>query len=85
MAYVSNEERRRRIIALVKEKTGMDCPKLEVEDIENAMGSVKVFYWCEGETAGNHTLEHIRLDDEEAERIGINRTRTHRGRPETNQ
>lgn len=74
MAYLSKEERRQRIIALVKEKTGVDCPELEVQDIWNAFDSVRVFYWCEAQDVENNKLlKHIRLDDKEAESIGVNR------------
>ena len=84
MVYLSEEEQRRRIIALVRMQTGVDCPTLEVEDIENALGSVSVFYWCRKEDVGEREhLKHLILTDEEAESIGINRTRTPRGRPET--
>ena len=34
MAYLREEEQRQRIIALVRMQTGVDCPTLEVEDIE---------------------------------------------------
>jgi hypothetical protein len=84
MAYLREEEQRQRIIALVRKKTGIDCPTLEVEDIQNPLGSVRVFYWCREEDVGEREhLKHITLTDEEAESISINRTRTPRGRPET--
>jgi hypothetical protein len=74
---LSDEERRQRFIALVRKKTGIDCPTLEVHDIwSDAMGpKVAVFYWCRKEDVGEHEhLKHIDLNDEEAEFIGINRT-----------
>jgi hypothetical protein len=84
MFYSSEEEQRQRIIALVRKITGVDCPTLEVEDIQNALGSVTLFYWCRKEDVGEREhLKNLSLTDEEAESIGINRTRTPRGRPET--
>ena len=84
MVHLSEEEQRQRIIALVWKITGVHCPTLEVEDIENALGSVKLFYWCRQEDVGEREhLKHLNLTDEEAKSIGINRTRTPRGRPET--
>jgi len=85
MFYSSEEEQRQRIIALVRKITGVDCPTLEVEDIQNALGSVTLFYWCrkEEDVGEREHLKKLSLTDEEAESIGINRTRTPRGRPET--
>jgi hypothetical protein len=75
MAYLSKEERRQRIRELVQEKTGVDCPTLVVEQIEESMGPVvRVFYWCNEEDRDkNEHLQHIRLDNEEAESIGVSR------------
>jgi len=83
MAYLREEEQRQRIIALVRKKTGIDCPTLEVHDIWNVMGpKVTVFYWCRKEDVAEHEhLKHIDLNDEEAESIGINRNSW--GGPET--
>ena len=75
MFYLSEEEQRQRIIALVRKKTGIDCPTLELHDIwSDAMGpKVTVFYWCRREDIGeNEHLKHLDLNDEEAESIGIN-------------
>jgi hypothetical protein len=69
--YVT-EEQRQRIIALVRIQTGVDCPTLEVEDIKNALGSVRVFYWCRTEDVGQREhLKYLSLTDEEAESIGV--------------
>ena len=72
--YVT-EEQRQRIIALVRMHTGVDCPTLEVEDIENALGAVRLFYWCRKEDVGEREhLKHLVLTDEEAKSIGVQRT-----------
>ena len=72
--YVT-EEQRQRIIALVRLHTGVDCPTLDVEDIVNALGSVRVFYWCRQEDVGQREhLKYLTLTDEEAESIGVRRT-----------
>jgi hypothetical protein len=72
--YVT-EEQRQRIIALVRLHTGVDCPTLDVEDIKNALGSVRVFYWCRKEDVGQREhLKYLTLTDEEAESIGVRRT-----------
>ena len=71
--YVT-EEQRQRIIALVRLQTGVDCPTLDVEDIVNALGSVRVFYWCRTEDVGEREhLKYLTLTDEEAESIGVRR------------
>jgi len=72
--YVT-EEQRQRIIALVRIHSGVDCPTLDVEDIKNALGSVRVFYWCRTEDVGEREhLKYLTLTDEEAESIGVRRT-----------
>jgi hypothetical protein len=69
--YVT-EEQRQRIIALVRLQTGVDCPTLHVEDIVNALGSVRVFYWCRTEDVGQREhLKYLSLTDEEAESICV--------------
>jgi hypothetical protein len=71
--YVT-EEQRQRIIALVRLHTGVDCPTLDVEDIVDALGSVRVFYWCRTEDVGEREhLKYLTLTDEEAESIGVRR------------
>jgi len=72
--YVT-EEQRQRIIALVRLQTGVDCPTLDVEDIKNALGSVRVFYWCRTEDVGEREhLKYLTLTEEEAESIGVRTT-----------
>jgi hypothetical protein len=74
VVYVT-EEQRQRIIALVRMHTGVDCPTLDVEDIKNALGSVRVFYWCRTEDIGEREhLKYLSLTDEEAASIGVRRT-----------
>ena len=82
--YVT-EEQRQRTIALVRLQTGVDCPTLDVEDIVNALGSVRVFYWCRKEDVGEREhLKYLTLTYEEAESIGVRRT-VRRPDRETNQ
>jgi hypothetical protein len=81
--YVT-EEQRQRIIALVRMHTGVDCPTLEVEDVRNALGSVRVFYWCRTEDVGEREhLKYLTLTEEEAESIGVRRA-VHRPDRDTN-
>ena len=60
----------------MRKKTGVDWPELKVGDIEKAMSSVTLFYWCKKEDVGK--LGHqkqLELTDEEAESIiGANRS-----------
>jgi hypothetical protein len=70
---LSEEEKRQRIRELVRKKTGVDWPELKVGDIEKAMSSATLFYWCKKEDVGK--LGHqkqLELTDEEAESITIN-------------
>jgi hypothetical protein len=68
---LSEEQQRQRIRELVRKKTGMDWPELQVVDIEKAMSSVTVFYWCTKEDVGKRGREkQLELTDEEAESIG---------------
>jgi hypothetical protein len=54
----------------VRKKTGLDWPELEVSDIEKAMCSVTLFYWCKKEDVGKRWLQkQLELTDEEAESI----------------
>jgi hypothetical protein len=70
---LSEEEKRQRIRELVRKKTGLDWPELEVGDIEKAMSSVTVFYWRRKEDVGKRDHEQLlELTDEEAESIAIN-------------
>ena len=69
---MSEEQQRQRIRGLVRKKTGIDWPELEVGDIEKAMSSVRLFYWGTKKEVGK--LGHqkqLELTDEEAESIGV--------------
>ena len=57
----------------MRKKTGLDWPTLQVGDIEKAMSSVTLFYWCTKEDVGKRWLQkQVELTDEEAESIAIN-------------
>ena len=67
---MSEEQQRQRVRELVRKKTGLDSPTLEVGDIEKAMSSATVFYWCTKEDVGKRWLQkQLDLSDEEAESI----------------
>jgi hypothetical protein len=69
---LSEEEKRQRIRELVRKKTGLDWPELQVGEIEKAMSSVTLFYWCTKKEVGK--LGHqkqLELTDEEADSIGV--------------
>jgi hypothetical protein len=69
---LSEEQQRKRIRELVRKQTGMDGPELTVGDIEKAMSSVTLFYWCTKEDVGKRWHEkQLELTDEEAESIGV--------------
>ena len=69
---MSEEEQRQRVRELVRKKTGMDWPELQVADIEKAMSSVTLFYWCTKKEVGKRGHEkQLELTDEEAESIGV--------------
>jgi hypothetical protein len=69
---LSEEEQQQRIRELVRKKTGMDWPGLQVGDIEKAMSSVTLFYWCTKEDVGKRGHEKpLELTDEEADSIGV--------------
>jgi hypothetical protein len=71
-AYLSEEEQRQRIRELVRKKTGLDWPELQVGEIEKAMSSVTLYYWCKKEDVGKRWLQkQLELTDEEAESIGV--------------
>ena len=56
----------------MRKKTGMDWPTLKVGDIEKAMSSVTLFYWCTKEDVGKRGHQkQLELTDEEAESIGV--------------
>ena len=70
---MSEEEKRQRIRELVRKKTGVDWPELQVGEIEKAMSSVTLFYWCTQEDVGKRGRQkQLELTDEEAESIAIN-------------
>ena len=54
---MSEEEQRQRIRELVRKKTGLDWPELQVGEIEKAMSSVTLFYWCTKEDVGKRWLQ----------------------------
>ncbi len=69
---MSEEEQRQRVRELVRKKTGVDWPELKVVDIENAMGSVTVFYWATKKEVGKRGHQkQLELTDEEADSIGV--------------
>ena len=78
---MSEEQQRQLIRELVRKKTGVDWPELKVGEIEKAMSSVTLYYWCKKEDVGKRWLQkQLELSDEEAESIiGANRTA---GRPD---
>jgi hypothetical protein len=70
---LSEEQQRQRIRELVRKKTGVDWPTLKVGEIEKAMSSVTLFYWCTKEDVGKPGRQkQLELTDEEAESIGMN-------------
>ena len=69
---MSEEQQRQRIRELVRKKTGVDWPTLQVVGIEKAMSSVTVFYWCTKEDVGKRGhQQRLELTDEEAESIAM--------------
>ena len=69
---MGEEEQRQRVRELVRNKTGMDWPDLKVGDIQKAMSSVTLFYWCTKEDVGKRGRQkQLQLSDEEAESIAI--------------
>jgi hypothetical protein len=67
---LGEEEQRQRVRELVRKKTGVDWPTLKVFDIQKAMSSATVFYWCTKEDVGK--LGHqkqLELTDEEADSL----------------
>ena len=69
---MSEEQQRQRVRELVRKKTGMDWPELKVGEIEKAMSSVTLFYWCTKEDVGKRGRQkQLELTYEEAESIGL--------------
>ena len=72
---MSEEQQRQRVRELVRKQTGMHWPTLKVGDIEKAMSSATVFYWCTKEDVVKRGHQkQLELSDEEAESIGANRS-----------
>ena len=70
-SYLSEEQQRQLVRELVRKNTGMDWPELQVADIEKAMSSVTLFYWCTKEDVGKRGRQkQLELTDEEAESVG---------------
>jgi hypothetical protein len=69
---LSEEQQQQRVRELVRKKTGLDWPELKVADIEKAMSSVTLFYWCTKKEVGKRGHEkQLELTDEEADSIGV--------------
>ena len=69
---MSEEEKRQRIRELVRKKTGLDWPELQVAEIEKAMSSVTLYYWGTKEEVGKRWHQkQLELSDEEADSIGV--------------
>jgi hypothetical protein len=69
---LSGEVQRQRVRELVRKKTGVNWPELQVGEIEKAMSSVTLFYWGTKEDLGKRWLQkQLDLTDEEAESIGV--------------
>jgi hypothetical protein len=69
---LSEEQQRQRVRELVHKETGVDWPELEVGEIEKAMSSVTLFYWCTKKDVGKRWRQkQLELTDEEAESIGV--------------
>jgi hypothetical protein len=77
--YLSDEERRRRIIEVVQREEGLECPELVVHGIVEGLGPAVVNYACkEGEPS-----RELRLSEEEAVYVvGLDRS-AWRAPPET--
>jgi hypothetical protein len=71
---LSEEQQRQLVRELVRKKTGVDWPELQLGEIEKAMSSATLLYWCKKEDVGKRWLQkQLDLTDEEAESIGANR------------
>ena len=69
---MSEEEQRQRVRELVRKKTGLDWPEMKVGEIEKAMSSVTLFYWCTKKEVGKRGHQkQLELTDEEADSIGV--------------
>jgi hypothetical protein len=71
---LSAEQQRQLVRELVRKKTGVDWPELQLGEIEKAMSSATLLYWCKKEDVGKRWLQkQLELTDEEAESIDANR------------
>jgi hypothetical protein len=69
---LSEEQQRQRVRELVRKKTGVDWPELQVGEIEKAMSSVTLFYWGTKKEVGKRGYQkQLELTDEEADSIGV--------------
>ena len=69
---MSEEQQQQRVRELVRKKTGLDWPELQVADIEKAMSSVTLFYGGTKKEVGKRGHEkQLELTDEEAASIGV--------------
>jgi hypothetical protein len=69
---LSEEQQRQRVRELVRKKTGLDWPELQVGEIDKAMSSVTLYYWGKKEEVGKRWHQkQLELTDEEADYIGI--------------
>jgi hypothetical protein len=69
---LSEEQQRQRVRELVRKKTGVDWPELQVGEIEKAMSSVTLFYWGTKKEVGKRGHQkQLELTDEEADSIGV--------------
>ena len=67
---MSEEQKRQRVRELVRKKTGVNWPTLQVSDIQKAMSSVTLFYWCTKEDVGKRGHQkQLELTDEEAKSL----------------
>ena len=67
---MGEEEQRQRLRELVRKKTGVDWPTLKVIDIQKAMSSATLFYWCTKEEVGKRGHQkQLELTYEEAESL----------------
>ncbi len=67
IVYLSNEERRQRVIEVVRRETGVDCPELEVVRARARLGGGIVFYRCEEDAPSDSLI----LTPEDARYVGI--------------
>jgi hypothetical protein len=67
---LSEEQQRQRVRELVRKNTGVDWPELKVGDIQKAMSSATLFYWCTKEEVGKRSHQkQLELTYEEAESL----------------